>query len=364
MSAEPRTAFVIDALPVLGGGERVIFTALEAVPDAQLFTLVYNQPAFVGTPIAQRQVTTSFIDRLPFAHRRHRLFLPLMPFAIQRFDLSGFDRVVAFSYAVSHGAQAPQAQVHAYMYTPMRYAWTGLNLNGKPTRKNPLLALLMRAFRRWDVKAAARVQCFAAISQSVAQRVQFAYQRQAPVIYPPVDVERFKPARHREAFFITVTRLVAHKRVDLMVRAFSTLNLPLVIVGDGPELANLRQLAGPTIRFTGYLPDEQVAELLGRARGFICTTEEDFGIAIVEAQAAGCPVIAYQCGGALETVVDGVTGLFFKEQTPESLSDAVVRLNSMHLHTSDLVAHAQRFNKQRFKAEFQDFISARQAPPE
>jgi glycosyltransferase involved in cell wall biosynthesis len=245
------------------------------------------------------------------------------------------------------------------MFTPMRYAWMDLNLDGTRRRKNRLMEELMRAFRKWDRRAASRVHQFAAVSQAVSQRIANAYQRDAVVIYPPVDVERFKPRMIRERYYISVTRLVAHKRVDLIVEAFSKLNLPLIVVGDGPELPRLKRMANSTVRFLGYVPDEQVIELMGNARGFICAAEEDFGIAIVEAQAAGCPVIAYGAGGALETVLDGETGLFFEAQTAESIADAVLRLEALRSNcfaSAALMHHARKFSREHFLQKFKEFV--------
>lgn len=359
MRSDSRIAFVIDSLPSLGGGEKVLLTALEAYPRAELFTLVYNKEYFVHTPIGQRDVHTSFIDSMPLAHRKHRFFLPLMPFAIERFDLTGYDRIVCFSYAVAHGVKNYVSARHlAYMFTPMRYAWTDLNLNGTRTRKNLLLDAVMSAFRRWDRKAAARVDEFATISCEVANRISNAYQRTAPVIHPPVEVERFSPNKERENFYITVSRLVPHKRIDLVVQAFSQLNLPLVIVGEGPELVRLQSMATSNIQFLGYASDQKVAQLLGRARGFVSIAEEDFGIAIVEAQAAGCPVITYGKGGALETVLDGVTGVFFQEQSVPSLLDAIIDFEnrSRTFQAHDMLQNARKYAKPQFIEKFRRFV--------
>jgi glycosyltransferase involved in cell wall biosynthesis len=359
MNSEPRIAFVIDALPAVGGGEKVLFTALEVFPHAELFTLVYKKKFFKNTPLDGRRVKTSFLDRLPFVHRYYRLFLPVMPFAIEQFDLRGFEAIVCFSYAVAHGVKNGYGARHvSYTYTPMRYAWLDLNLNGIHTAQNPLLGRYMKSFRQWDRSAAARVDQFAAISQTVSKRIADAYERAADVIYPPVDVARFRPAAARENFYITVTRLVAHKRIDLLVRAFAQLNLPLVVIGEGPELPRLQQIAGPNIHFLGYQPDEKVAELLAKARGFVCATEEDFGIAIVEAQAAGCPVIAYGKGGALETVVGSKTGIFFPEQSVESLVEALYRFERIrsNLRVQDMVENARKFDRKNFLIQFRDFV--------
>ena len=359
MRSESRIAFVIDSLPSVGGGEKVLFTALELYPRADIFTLVYNKEVFAQTPIANKQVQTSFINALPLAHKQHRLFLPLMPTAIERFNLCNYDTIVCFSYAVAHGVLNHNGTRHvSYTYTPMRYAWTDININGTHTRKNPIIDSFMKSFRAWDKKAASRVHAFAAISQAISQRIADAYERAAPIIYPPVDVERYHPNKQRENFYVTVSRLVPHKRLDIIVQAFAKLNLPLLVIGEGHELARLQAMAAPNIKFLGYESDERVAELLGKARGFVCAAEEDFGIAIVEAQAAGCPVIAYGSGGALETVMDGVTGLFFPEQSVESLIEAVSRFESMmsNFDTNIIAQNAQKFSKARFKDEFQSFV--------
>ena len=359
MKSEPRTAFVIDALPALGGGEKVLFTALEQYPCADVFTLIYNKDAFLSTPLANRNIRTSYLDALPLVHKHHRLFLPLMTSAIGHFDLRKYDRIVCFSYAVAHGVHGYNGARHvSYTYTPMRYAWTDLNINGTHTRKNPLIDQFMHAFRKWDRKAAGRVHQFASISRAVSERIQRAYRREAPVIYPPVELERFHPNPQRGDYYITVSRLVAHKRIDLLVQAFSKLNLPLIVIGDGPELPNLRKIATANIQLLGYQPDDEVVDLLSKARGFVCAAEEDFGIAIVEAQAAGCPVITYRQGGALDTVIEGVTGLFIEEQSPDSVIDAVQRFErrASYFRIEDMLNNAQSFSKARFLHEFQKFV--------
>ncbi|MCI0608828.1 MAG: glycosyltransferase, partial [Anaerolineae bacterium] len=246
----------------------------------------------------------------------------------------------------------------SYTYTPMRYAWTDLNINGTHTSRNIVIDKLMQAFCNWDRKAASRVHRFAAVSQAVSRRIQHAYQREASVIYPPVETGRFHPNRQREDYYITVSRLVSHKRIDLLVKAFTQLDLPLLIIGDGPELPRLKNLAGSNIKFLGYQTDENVAELMSKARGFVCAAEEDFGIAIVEAQAAGCPVIAYGQGGALETIVDSVTGIHFPEQTVESLVEAIIQFDRVwdSFRADDLVNHAKHFDKKCFMKQFLEFV--------
>jgi glycosyltransferase involved in cell wall biosynthesis len=359
MSSKPRIAFVLDALPAIGGGEKTLFAALEIFPQADIFTLIYNKNAFANSPISNTQIITSYLDKLPFAQTHHRLLLPLMPQAIERFDFCQYDVVVSFSYAVAHGVRVNNGTRHiSYTYTPMRYAWSGINIDGTHSRKNPIVNLLMENFRTWDKAAASRVHEFAAISYGIAGRIQSAYQREARVIYPPVEIERFSANEKRGNYYVTLSRLVPHKRIDLVIEAFSKVQLPLKIIGDGPRKKNLEKRAASNIEFLGYQSEEIVAQLLASARGFVCAAEEDFGIAIVEAQAAGCPVIAYKGGGALETVIDEVTGRFFPEQSAVSLIDAVERFESIAhcFQSADMVENAQKFSKTRFKRSFQDFI--------
>jgi len=361
MRSEPRIAFVLDALPSLGGAEKVLFTALEAYPSADVFTLIYNKGPFTRTPIADRRVYTSYLDALPLAQKYHRFFLPFMPHAIRQFNFHNYDLVVSFNYAVAHGIRSTNGTRHlAYTYTPMRYAWSDTNLNGTHTRKNLIVDQFMNVFRKWDVHAAARVHEFAAISEAVAQRIKGSWKREARVIYPPVELARFHPSPQRDGYYMTISRLVPHKRIDLLVRAFSQLGLPLIVIGDGPELPHLKALGAPNIQFLGYESDARTAELLGKARGFVCAAEEDFGIAIVEAQAAGCPVIAYGKGGALESVTDGVTGSFFAEQSIDSIIDAIHEFEKRHpcFNAVEIAETAQRFGKPRFLHEFKQFIAS------
>jgi Glycosyltransferase len=359
MNSKSRIAFVVDALPGMGGGEKTLFAALELFPEADVFTLIYNRNAFASTPISNKEIITSYLDKLPFAQTHHRFLLPLMPSAIERFDFCKYDVIVSFSYAVAHGVLVSNGTRHiSYTYTPMRYAWSDVNIDGTHSRKNMILNLAMENFRTWDKTAASRVHEFAAISQGIAERIEFSYQREARVIYPPVEIERFHPNGRRGDYFVTLSRLVAHKRLDLVIAAFSKLNLPLKIIGEGPEKRRLQRRSTANIEFLGYQPDESVAQLLGNARGFVCAAEEDFGIAIVEAQAAGCPVIAYKAGGALETVIDGRTGLFFEEQSIASLIDVIKRFDEIAycFRHNDIVDNAQRFSKARFRKSFQEFV--------
>ncbi|HUG34395.1 MAG TPA: glycosyltransferase [Anaerolineales bacterium] len=359
MNSDSSIAFVVDPLVPLGGAEKVLFAALEAFPHASIFTLVYNKPIFTNTPLANREIRTSGLNSFPLVQQYHRYLLPLMPAAIERLDLRPYDTIVSFNYAVANGAKNYNGARHiSYTHTPMRYAWTDLNINGTHSNKNRLIDAYLSRFRAWDRKAASRVHAIATNSRAVSQRIRRAYGREARIIHPPVEVDRFQPNPKRDDYFITVMRLMPYKRVDLLVRTFNELNLPLVIVGDGPEFPRLKRMANSNIKLLGYQPDETVAELLGKARAFVCAAEEDFGIAIVEAQAAGCPVIAYGSGGALETVEDGVTGLLFPEQSASCIMDAVERFarGETSFETDTMVKNARRFSKDRFLDEFAQFV--------
>ena len=262
MKAE--VAFVVDALPAMGGGERVVSQALELFPDAPLYTLFYNPAAFTHTRIAEHPVISSLIDHLPWSQTHYRSYLPLMMLAVRQFDLSRFDLVISFSYAVAHAVRMHPGQRHlSYTYTPMRYAWRNYPIHGEllPTRRT--VGWFQNFFRKWDGQAVSQVDQFAAVSKDIAGWIETAYHRDSQVIYPPVELRRFRPHHPREEFFITVSRLVAHKHLALIVETFSAIKLPLVVVGEGAELAHLRQAAAPNIKFTGYLSDEDVADLLG-----------------------------------------------------------------------------------------------------
>ncbi len=364
---QPKVALVLDALAGIGGGERVFLTALELFPGAPVFTLTYVPQVFRDTLVARHPVKATFIDRLPLAHTHYRAYLPLMPLAVDRMDLSAYDLVISFSYAVAHGVRIIPGQRHiSYTHTPLRYAWRNYKIGGRLSPDQWLVNGFFRYFRQWDLRSIQPVDQFAAVSKDIAGWIQRVYRREAQVIYPPVDLERFQPQHPRDGSYITVSRLVAHKRIDLIVEAFSRLGLPLTIIGDGPELPHLRRLAAQNITFMGYQPDRVVAQSLNRARAFVSASQEDFGIAMVEAQAAGCPVITLGKGGALETVLDGKTGLFYTEQTPDSLVDAVERFEPLadSFSQADLVANVQRFGKARFLNEFALFagVDGRSSP--
>ncbi len=357
MDPNLKIAFVHDALPFWGGAEKVLAAALEVFPQAELYTLVYQAASFRDSIIARRPVHTSFIDRLPAARSHHRAFLPLMPLAIERLDLHAYDILVSFSYAVAHGVRPLPGQLHiSYMHTPLRYAWgqEPAASGSKQAIQRFLLDLYLPAFRRWDAAAARRTGHFVSVSRWIAQRVWQAYRRTSDVLYPPVNVDAFRPLSPRADYYLVASRLVAHKRVDLAVETFSRLGLPLFVVGSGPEEARLRRLAGPSVQLLGWQPQAKLAELYGRARAFIHPGVEDFGIAMVEAQAAGCPVIALQAGAAPEIVTPGQTGALFANPTSQALQSAVLQFEAQ-FHSFDprpIQQNARRFSVQRFQEQF------------
>ena len=364
MTGTPRLAFVHDWLTTWGGAEQVLAAALEVYPEAPVYTLIYRPEVFRNSVIGRHEIRTSFLDRMPFARSRHRAYLPLMPLAVEQFDLREFDVIVSISHAVAHGVLPQPGQLHInYICIPIRYAWhlhhdylaqSGLRRG----LKSIAARVLLHYVRLWDQLASDRVDHFVAISRWVARNVWRAYRRPADVIYPPVDVDRFEALSPREDYYITVSRLVPYKRVDLVVQAFARLGRRLVVVGDGPELPRLRAMAGENVRLAGWQSDESLRELLGRARAFVYAAEEDFGISPVEAQAAGCPVIAYGRGGASETVIDGKTGILYREQSVEALMRAVREFEQApdRFRVEDLRLNAERFSRERFVREFRAYV--------
>src|SRR5215217_5951173 len=307
--SEVRVAIVFEWFQRFGGVERVVGEMQRAFPEADLFALVHDSESLAGTPLEGVPVRTSFIQSLPLSKKKYRSYLPLMPLAVEQFDLRGYGLVLSSSHTVAKGVLTRADQLHvSYTHTPVRYAWDlyldYLSESGLDRGiKGSLARLVLHYLRLWDLSAANRVDAYFANSLYVARRIGKLYRRPARVLYPPVDVERYRPDLPREEFFVVVSRLVPYKRVDLVVKAFARTGRELVVIGDGPDLAKLERDAQPNVKLLGYQPDEVVAGYLQRAKAFILAADEDFGIAPIEAQAAGCPVIAYGRGGALETVI-------------------------------------------------------------
>lgn len=352
-------AFVQDTLPFSGGAEKVLAAALEIFPDAPIYTMVFNKKAFEDTRFENNKIITSFIDHLPGAHKDYRIFLPLMPLAIEQFDLRQYQVIISFSYAVAHGILVQPGQLHiSYTHSILRYAWQSyhryMNTSGSLAKR-----IILHYLRLWDVTTANRVDNFVANSAWIAQAIWRTYRRRAEVIYPPVEVELFNPEIRRGDYYICTSRLVPHKRVDLVVEAFTQMGLPLLVVGQGPEYSALKRLAGPNVKLLGWQKDIELAGLLGKAKAFVHAGEEDFGIAMVEAQAAGCPVITLDGGAAREIIIENKTGLFFKEQTPESITGAVKAFENgqVEFDSAAISRNADQFSKTHFQRKFANLIT-------
>lgn len=357
-----RVALVHDWLNQMGGAEKTLLSMAEVFPNAPIYTSIYD-PDRLNKTFKALDIRTSFMQRLPFVKKHHQPFLPLYPFAMESLDLRGYDLVVSGSSAFAKGVITRPDTLHVcYCYTPMRWAWGFQDYIereriGKAARL--ALAPFINWLRLWDYSTAARVDAFIAISPIVAARIAKYYRRESVIIPPPVDVQRFQVSTRREDYFLIVSRLIPYKRIDLAVRAFTKLGLPLRIVGGGRDESSLRKLAGPTVRFMGRLSDEQVREQLAGCRAFIFPGEEDFGIAPVEAQACGKPVIAYGAGGALSTVVEGVTGLFFREQTVDSLANVVASFRDELFNPLTIRRHAEQFDTSLFKERLAQYVATR-----
>jgi glycosyltransferase involved in cell wall biosynthesis len=352
-----------------GGSELVVREILNHI-DADLYALIDFESSNPESYLYKRKIGTTFLQQFPFARNGVQKYLPLLPLAIEQLDLRAYDVILSSSHAVAKGVLTTPEQLHiCYCHSPMRYAWDltfdylqqsklGSGLAGWMTR------YLLHRLRQWDVLTANRVDYFIANSKHTARRIWRCYRREATVIYPPVNIDiPFVP--RKEDFYLTVSRLVSYKQVSLIVRAFNKLQLPLVVIGTGPEMEKIRRIAKSNIQILGWQPDDVVKKYMANAKGFVYAACEDFGIALVEAQAGGTPVIAYGAGGALETVRDirehgeQGTGIFFKEQTEEALVDAVEKFELYQEKCSPEYArmHAAQFSPQIFGQRYRDFLN-------
>jgi glycosyltransferase involved in cell wall biosynthesis len=379
-------AIVHDFFCNLGGSDAVVQALHQLFPDAPVYTLIVYDRNRDADVLQGMELRFSFLQRIPWARRSHQPFLPLFPIAVEQFDLRDYDLIISSSHSCAKGIITPPETLHiCYCHTPMRYAW---DMYPEYTRHmgrlaRAVAALVMHYVRLWDALSTARVDHFVANSRFVARRIWKYYRCEATVIYPPVDTTYFTPeacaevppepcpelrrrdgeglgrSNQDEDYYLVVSRLTGYKRVDLAVAAFNDLRRPLRIIGHGPELRRLQAMAGPNIAFLGYQPRSVVREHLARCRALIFPGVEDFGIAPVEAQAAGRPVIAYAAGGALETVVDGVTGLFFREQSPAALGATVERFEHTAFDKQLIHEHARQFDAARFAEQMRALVVAR-----
>jgi len=355
-----KVAIVHDYLNQYGGAEKVIETLHEIYPNAPIYTSIF-QPKNLPTAFSTFDVRPSFMQNLPFIGRHFKKYLLFFPSAIESFDLSGYDIVLSSSSAFAKGARVPDNVCHiCYCYSPMRFVWDTESYLSRDNI-NPLYSLILpwtlARLKRWDVKTMKRVDYFVGISDHIRKRIQSVYHRDADVIYPPVDLTSFYISEKHEDYFLALSRLNAYKSIDLVIEAFNRLSLPLVIIGTGPYLETLKNSSKSNVRFLGRVSQEEVASYLSKCRGFIFPGIEDFGIAPVEAMASGRPVIAYAGGGALETVVEGISGLFFKEQTTDSLVEAIEKFTAIEFDSKIIRRHTEQFDKEIFKIKISAYVS-------
>ncbi|MGE3401855.1 MAG: glycosyltransferase [Vicinamibacterales bacterium] len=370
-------ALVHDWLTGMRGGERSLEPVAEAYPGAELFTLLHV-PGSVSPAIERRRIHTSVVQRLPAARRYYRNYLPLFPWAIEGFSFDRFDLVLSFSHCVAKSVVTPGHARHlCYCFTPMRYAWDQFDAYFGPERVGPMasaaLRRVMARMARWDRATAGRPSRYLAISQHVARRIRRYYNREATIVYPPVNTEYFTPdpAVPSGDAFLIVSALVPYKRIELAMEGARLAGARLRIVGDGPERAALERAAlrlrsgqaGFDVEFLGRLPDDQVRDEYRRARAVVLPGEEDFGIVPVEAQACGRPVVALARGGALETVVDGETGVLAAEPTAAAFAEAFDAAARARFDTARIRSHAERFSTSRFVREFQAAVDETMAAP-
>lgn len=367
-----KIALVHEWLSSYAGSERVLEALIKLFPEADLFAVADFLPKKDRHFLDGKSPKLTFIQKLPFARSKFRHYLPLMPLAIEQLDLSAYDVILSSNHAVAKGVITGPNQLHiSYVHSPMRYAW---DLQHQYLRESKLNRGITGCFARyvlhrlriWDYVSAHQVDYFIANSNFIRKRIWRCYRRQATVINPPVRVSCFDPHRMREDFYLTASRMVPYKRMDLIVKAFSmTPERSLTVIGDGPEMAKIRKLAGPNVRLLGYQPDSVLRDHLERARAFVFAAEEDFGILPIEAQAAGSPVIAFGKGGSLETIispdrsdVSPPTGLFFEAQTTESLLHAIDRFEILEsIFDSKLIRkRVEIFSENRFLEEYRRFV--------
>lgn len=363
-----KVAVVCDWLVSYAGSERVLEQILNIYPQADVFCVVDFIPAGERDFLQQKCTETTFIQHLPGAKKHYRSYLPFMPLAIEQLDVSSYDLIISSSHAVAKGVLTGPDQIHiCYIHSPMRYAWDMqhqyLKESGMASGlKGCLARLMLHYLRMWDCRTANGVDYFIANSNFISRRVKKVYGREADVIYPPVDVEAFTLCEQKENFYLTASRMVPYKKIKLIVEAFNMMpQKKLIVIGDGPEFNSIQSIAGSNVQLVGYQPFEILREKMQHARAFVFASEEDFGIAPVEAQACGTPVIAYGKGGARETVCvgDKSTGVFFDKQTAEDIIWAVERFEHSNINPADCRENALKFSAKNFRNKMHDFCQSK-----
>lgn len=355
-----KVALVHDYLNQMGGAERVVLALHEIFPEAPLYTSIYDRDK-MPEEFGRMEVKASFMQDLPWIFKKPRHYFWLYPRAFESFDLSGFDLIISSSSAFAKGIRRPNGAKHiCYCHTPMRFVWryqTYIQEEGINPLYKMALPIFLARLKNWDLSTNRDVDHFIVNSKVVAGRVREYYDRDSVIIYPPVDTRFFRPQVIHSDCFLVVSRLLPYKRLDIAVKAFSELGLPLKIVGEGPDEGRLKKMAAPNIEFLGRIADDEaVIRLYASCRALIFTGEEDLGLALLEAAACGRPTIAYAAGGALETIIEGQTGVFFKEQTAESLKEAVSRFMGSKFDSQTVRLQAENFDKEKFKERIKKFL--------
>ena len=363
-----KVAIIHEWLVIVGGAEKVLKAMLDVFPDADVYTLVAKKEICDELGLKWNKVHTSFIQKMPLGIKRYRFYLPLFPFAVEQFDLRGYDLIISSSHAVAKGVLTKAGQLHiCYCHSPIRYVWDmyheyleishlSKGLKGWITR------YLLHRVRIWDALSSQRPDYYISNSNYVGRRIRETYRRESVTIYPNVDVSKFELCEVKEDFYLTSSRLVGYKRIDLIVEAFNDMpDKKLVVIGGGPNLESIRQQAASNISVMGYQPFDVLKHYLQKAKAFVFAAEEDFGIVPIGAQACGTPVIAYGRGGSLETVVNNVTGLFFMEQTADAIIKAVedFEMKCIHFNPVEIRLHTEKFSETCFKTHFKEFIDTK-----
>ena len=361
-----KVAIVQEWLVTVGGSDKVVKAILDVFPDADIYTLVAKKEVCDELGIPWEKVHTSFIQKMPLGTKKHRAYLPLFPFAIEQFDLRGYDVVISSSHCVAKGVLTKADQLHiCYCHSPIRYCWDMYNEYLEESHldkgfKSWLVRLMLHPIRQFDAIAGSRVDYYISNSDYVGQRIRKTYRRKATTIHPNIDISNFELCNDKQEYYLASSRLVAYKKIDTIIEAFNQMpDKKLVVIGGGPNLEAYRKLAKDNVTVMGYQPYDVLKDKMQHAKAFVFAADEDFGMIPIEAQSCGTPVIAYGHGGSLETVNGGKTGLFFNEQTPEAIVEAVNKFESMGSQPfapADCRQWAEGFSEERFKREIKEFV--------
>lgn len=360
-----KTAIVHEWLVNYAGSEKVVESFTSIWPSADVFTLVdFLDDDLRKIILKGKKTKTTFIQKLPYAKKQHRKYLPLFPHAIESFNLKNYELIISSSHSVAKGVRTKKNQLHiCYCHTPMRYAWDEAEYYLKEAKldsgiKGFISHLVLKYLQKWDVKSSKNVNYYIANSQHIANKIKRIYNRDADVIYPPVDVNKFSVTTEKEDFYLTASRLVPYKRMDLIVDAFAKmLDKKLVVIGSGPEKEKILAKATPNVDVIGYQDFESLRDYMQKAKAFVFAAEEDFGIIVVEAMACGTPVIAGNYGGTAESVIDGVTGILFKKQDVDSIVEAVKKFDviSHSINYREIRLHSEKFSREMFEEKIKSY---------